>query len=177
MKLNLGSDGGVTAFLELRADGSNFSQNLTPEPTVIATNGLDPHSDRHWAVNGLYRRSVHLLNTGNELRAINDTWDFATAPEFPIKGCTVEVADIRTIRGSIPVYRVRVEREQAEFIDLHFQDHVPSWKSPDIWVDWPGDNPNPAVPRVYPVGTPIDQGETVRFPSTVIEPHYVVALT
>ena len=40
------------------------------------------------------------------------------------------------VRGSIPVWRVAVEREQAEFIDLHFQDHVPSWKSPDIWVDW-----------------------------------------
>lgn len=176
MKLNLGSDGGVTAFLELRAEGSNFSQSLSPEPTVIATNGLDPNSDRSWAVNGLYRRSVHLLNQGTELRAINDTWDFATAPEFPIKGCIAEVADVRSIRGgSIPVYRVRVEREQAEFIDLHFQDHVPSWKSPDIWVDWPGDNPDPAIPRVYPVGTPTDQGETVRFPASGTEPHYVVA--
>ncbi|TDB02967.1 immune inhibitor A domain-containing protein [Halomonas marinisediminis] len=175
MKLNLGSDGGVTAFLELRAEGANFSQNLSPEPTVIATNGLDPNSDRHWAVNGLYRRSVHLLNDGTELRAINDTWDFATAPEFPVKGCVAEVADIRTVRGSIPVYRVRVEREQAEYIDLYFQDHVPSWKSPDIWIDWPGDNPDPTVPRVYPVGTPTDQGETVRFPSSGVEPHYVVA--
>ena len=175
MKLNLGSDGGVTAFLELRAEGSNFSQNLNPEPTVIATNGLDPDSDRHWAVNGLYRRSVHLLNNGSELRNVNDTWDFALAPEFPVKGCLAEVADIRTVRGSIPVYRVRVEREQAEFIDLHFQDHVPSYKSPDIWVDWPEDNPDPAVPRVYPVGTPSDQGETVRYPNSGSEKHYVVA--
>ncbi len=175
MKLNLGSDGGVTAFLELRASGSNFSQNLSPEPTVIATNGLDPNSDRHWAVNGLYRRSVHLLNDGTELRAVNDTWDFAAAPEFPVKGCTAEVSDIRTVRGTIPVYRVRVEREQAEYIDLHFQDHVPSWKSPDIWVDWPGDNPDPTVPRVYPVGTPTDQGETVRYPASGTETHYVVA--
>jgi len=175
MKLNLGSDGGVTAFLELRAEGSNFSQSLSPEPTVIATNGLDPNSDRHWAVNGLYRRSVHLLNSGTELRAINDTWDFSTALEFPIKGCIAEIADIRTIRGTIPVYRIRVEREQAEYIDLHFQDHVPSWKSPDIWVDWVGDNPIPENPRVYPVGTPTDQGETVRFPDSGTEPHYVVA--
>ena len=175
MKLNLGSDGGVTAFLELRADGALFSQNLSPEPTVIATNGLDPSSDRSWAVNGLYRRSVHLLNNGTELRAINDTWDFASAPEFPVKGCTAEVMDIRTIRGSIPVYLVRVEREQAEYIDLHFQDHVPSWKSPDIWVDWTGDNPDPNVPRTYPVGTPTDQGETVRFPGSGTEKHFVVA--
>lgn len=145
MKLNLSSDGGVTAFLELRAKGSNFSQNLSPETTVIATNGLDPNSDRHWAVNGLYRRSVHLLNDGTELQAVNDTWDFATASKFPVKGCVAEVADIRTIRGSIPVYRIRVEREQAEYIDLYFQDHVPSWKSPDIWVDWQGDNPDSSV--------------------------------
>ncbi|MDP2716591.1 hypothetical protein [Rheinheimera sp.] len=175
MKLNLGSDGGVTAFLELRAAGSNFSQSLSPQPTVIATNGLDPASDRYWAVNGLYRRSVHLLNTGTELQAINDTWDFATAPEFPLKGCTVEVADTRTVRGTIPVYRVRVEREQAEYIDLHFQDHVPGYKSPDIWVDWTGDNPDPNLPREYPVGTPTDQGETVRFPASGTEKHFVVA--
>ncbi len=175
MKINLGSDGGVTAFLELRADGAQFSQNLSPEPAVIATNGLHPESDRSWAVNGLYRRSVHLLNNGNELRAVNDKWDFAAAPEFPIKGCTAEVAEIRTIRGSIPVYRVRVERESAEYIDLHFQDHVPSYMSPDIWIDWTGDNPDPNVPRTYPVGTPTDQGETVRYPESGTEKHFVVA--
>ncbi|WP_347331867.1 hypothetical protein [Marinimicrobium locisalis] len=175
MKLNLGSDGGVTAFLELRAEGSSFSKNLTHEPTVIATNGLDPASDRHWAVNGLYRRKVHLLNSGTELRNVNDKWSFASAPEFPVKGCTAEVAEIRSVRGNIPIYRLRVEREQAEYIDLHFQDHVPSWKSPDIWVDWPGDNPDPNVPREYPVGTPIDQGEPVRFPASGSERHFMVA--
>ena len=60
---------------------------------------------------------------------------------------------------------MQVVREAAEFIDLYFQDNVPSWRSPDIWVDWPGDNPDPAVPRVYPEGTPTDQGEIVRFPA------------
>lgn len=176
MKISLGSDGGVTAFLELRADGSQFSQLLSPEPAVIATNGLDPDSDRSWAVNGLYRRSVHLLNDGGEMQSMGDTFDFASAPEFPIKGTTAEVVDVRSIRGgAIPVYRVRVEREQAEFIDLHFQDHVPSWKSPDIWVDWTGDNADADVPRVYPIGTPTDQGETVRFPDSGTEKHFVVA--
>jgi M6 family metalloprotease-like protein len=175
MKLNLGSDGGVTAFLELRARGSSFSQLLSPQPTVIATNGLDPESDREWAVNGLYRRSVHLLNDGNELVAAGDTWDFASAPEFPVKGTVAEIVDTRTVRGSIPVWRVRVTREQAEYIDLHFQDHVPSWKSPDIWVDWAGDNTDLDVPREYPIGSPTDQGETVRFPSSGTEKHYVVA--
>lgn len=175
MKLHLGSDGGVLAFLELRAEGAQFSQNLSNDPTVIATNGLDPDNDRRWAVNGLYRRSVHLLNTGMELRNPGDTWDFATAPEFPVKGCVAEVIETRTIRGSIPIFRVAVTREQAEFIDLHFQDHVPSWKSPDIWIDWRNDNPDPDVPRMYPEGTPTDQGETVRFPASGTEPHFVVA--
>ncbi|NNF63440.1 MAG: hypothetical protein HKN07_04200, partial [Acidimicrobiia bacterium] len=176
MKISLGSDGGVTAFLELRADGSLFSQLLAPEPAVIATNGLDPDSDRSWAVNGLYRRSVHLLNDGAELQNVGDTWDFAAAPEFPVKGTVAEVVDVRSIRGgAVPVYRVRVEREQAEFVDLHFQDHVPSYKSPDIWVDWTGDNADPNVPRTYPIGTPTDQGETVRFPNSGTEKHFVVA--
>lgn len=175
MKLHLGSDGGVLAFLELRAEGSQFSKNLSNDPTVVATNGLDPDTDRRWAVNGLYRRAVHLLNTGTELRNPGDTWDFASAPEFPVKGCVAEVVETRTIRGSIPIFRVAVTREQAEFIDLHFQDHVPSWKSPDIWIDWRGDNPDPDVPRMYPEGTPIDQGEAVRFPASGTEPHFVVA--
>ncbi len=175
MKLHLGSDGGVLAFLELRAEGAMFSKNLSNEPTVIATNGLDPETDRRWAVNGLYRRAVHLLNTGTELRNTGDTWDFATAPEFPVKGCVAEVIDTRTIRGAIPIYRVAVTREQAEFIDLYFEDNVPSYKSPDIWVDWRGDNPDPDIPRMYPVGTPTDQGETVRFPASGFEPHFVVA--
>ncbi|MEE9354980.1 MAG: hypothetical protein V3U75_05260 [Methylococcaceae bacterium] len=175
MKINLGSDGGVLNFLELRANGAQFSQNLSPQPSVIATNGLDPNTDRDWAVNGLYRRRLHLLNNGSELTQTNDTWDFSLADEFPLTGCTVEIADTRIVRGSIPVYRLRIEREQADYIDLHFQDHAPSYKSPDIWVDWAGDNLDPAIPRVYPVGTPTDQGETVRFPDSGTEKHYVVA--
>ena len=175
MKLNLGSDGGVTAFLELRARGDTFSQNLSPQPTIYATNGLDPASDREWAVNGLYRRHAHRLNGGSELRNVGDVWDFASAAEFPIKGTIARIEEQVTVRGAIPVWRVRVEREQAEYIDLHFQDHVPSWKSPDIWVDWPGDNADPDEPREYPIGMPTDQGETVRFPSSGTERHYVVA--
>ncbi|MDR8392221.1 hypothetical protein NC796_13795 [Aliifodinibius sp. S!AR15-10] len=176
MKIHLGSDGGVINFLELHAPGVQYSQNLPPSPSVIATNVLDPESDRRWAVNGLYRRSVHRLNQGNELMSAGDTWDFASGVEFPLKGTTVEVVDVQSIRGgSIPVFHLRVEREQAEFIDLHFQDHVPSWRSPDIWIDWPGDNPDPDVPRVYPEGTPTDQGETVRFPSSGFERHFMVA--
>ncbi len=176
MKINLGSDGGVINFLELRAPAMTYSQNLPPSPAVIATNVLDPNTDRRWAVNGLYRRSVHRLNNGGELRNVGDTWDFAAGVEFPLKGCTAEVVDTATIRGgTIPVFRVKVEREAADYIDLFFQDNVPSWRSPDIWVDWPGDNPDPDVPRVYPEGTPTDQGETVRFPSSGIEKHYLVA--
>ena len=175
MLVHLGSDGGVVDLIEFRAPGRSYSQQLPPTPAVIVTNVLQPGTDQRWAVNGLYRREVHLLNDGTELIAVGDTWDFATGHEFPLKGCQVEIVDLRTIRGgSIPICRVRVERQPAEFIDLYFQDNVPSWRSPDIWVDWPGDNPDPSVPRVYPEGTPTDQGETVRFPGSGVEPHFMV---
>jgi M6 family metalloprotease-like protein len=175
MKVHLGSDGGVVDLIELRTRGQAFSQQLPPTPAVIVTNVLQPGTDRRWAVNGLYRRSVHLLNQGKELRSVGDIFNFAAAPEFPLKGCTVELVDLRTIRsGTIPICRLKVVREPAEFIDLFFQDNIPSWRSPDIWVDWPGDNPDPTVPRVYPEGTPTDQGEVVRFPSSGVEPHFLV---
>ena len=176
MKVELGSDGGIVSLIELRAPGNTYSQNLPPSPSVIVTNVLQPETDRRWAVNGLYRRSVHLINDGDELRNVGDKWDFAAGKEFPVKGTTAEIMDTQTIRGgSIPVYRVKVEREKAEYIDLYFQDNAPSWRSPDIWIDWPGDNVDPAVHRVYPEGTPTDQGETVRFPSAGVEPHFMVA--
>jgi hypothetical protein len=175
MKVHLGSDGGVVDLVELRAGGQRFSLQLPPTPAVIVTNVLQPDTDRRWAVNGLYRRSVHLLNGGRELRAVGDRFDFAAAPEFPVKGTVVELMELRSVRaGSIPIARVRVVREAAEFIDLYFQDNVPSWRSPDIWVDWPGDNADPTVPRTYPEGTPTDQGETVRFPGSGVEPHFLV---
>ena len=175
MKVHLGSDGGIVDLIELRSTGTTFSQQLPPTPAVIVTNVLQPGTDRRWAVNGLYRRSAHLLNAGNELTAVGDAWDFAAGDEFPVKGTVAAIVDLRTIRGgTIPICRLKVERE-AEFIDLHFQDNVPSWRSPDIWVDWPGDNPDPTVPRTYPIGTPTDQGEVVRFPSSGVEPHFLVA--
>jgi M6 family metalloprotease-like protein len=175
MKVHLGSDGGIVDLIELRAPGQNFSLQLPPTPAVIVTNVLQPGTDLRWAVNHLYRRSVHLLNEGRELHAVGDSFNFAAAPEFPVKGTVVELMDLRTIRGgSVPIARVKVVREAAEFIDLYFQDNVPSWKSPDIWVDWPGDNADPAIPREYPEGTPTDQGETVRFPDTGVEPHFLV---
>lgn len=176
MKVHLGSDGGVFDIVEFRDSGARFSQNLAPVPSVVVTNVLDPNTDRRWAVNGLYRRSVHLLNRGTELTAPGDRWDFAAGAEFPLKGCVAEVVDIRFVRGgTIPICRLRIEREAAEYVDLYFDDPVPSWTSPDIWVDWRGDNPNPDEPRIYPEGTPTDQGEKVRYPSSGSEPHFVVA--
>jgi hypothetical protein len=175
MKVHLGSDGGIIDIIELRAQGVNYSQVLPPTPAVIVTNVLDPETDRRWAVNGLYRRSVHLLNEGDELRSVGDVFNFAASPEFPVKGTTVELIDLQTIRGgSIPIARVRVVREPAEYIDLYFEDNVPSYKSPDIWVDWPADNADPSEPHIYPEGTPTDQGEVVRFPSSGVEPHFLV---
>jgi hypothetical protein len=176
MKVELGSDGGIINLIELRAPGNTYSQNLPPNPSVIVTNVLQPGTDRRWAVNGLYRRNVHRINDGDELRNTGDKWDFAGGKEFPVKGTTAEIMDTQTIRGgSIPVYRVKVEREKADYIDLYFQDNVPSWRSPDLWIDWPGDNIDPALHRVYPEGTPTDQGETVRFPGSGMEPHFMVA--
>lgn len=176
MKIHIGSDGGVIDIAEFRARGDLYSQNLSPVPSVIVTNVLDPATDRRWAVNGLYRRSAHLLNDGTELTAAGDRWDFAAGAEFPLKGCVAEIVDIQSIRGgSIPICRLRIEREAAEFVDLYFQDPVPSWRSPDIWVDWRGDNTDPDEPRVYPEGTPTDQGETVRYPDSGTEPHFLVA--
>jgi hypothetical protein len=176
MKVHLGSDGGIVDLVELRARGHAYSQQLPPTPAVIVTNVLQPGTDVRWAVNGLYRRSAHLLNNGNELTAVGDTWDFASGQEFPLKGCRATIVDLRTIRGgTVPICRLQIEREAAEFIDLHFQDNIPSWRSPDVWVDWRGDNADPAVPRVYPEGTPTDQGEVVRSPGSGTEPHFVVA--
>ena len=176
MKIHLGSDGGVIDIAEFRATGVNFSQNLSPVPAVVVTNVLDPDTDRRWAVNGLYRRSVHLLNQGNELTSPGDRWDFAAGVEFPLKGCVAEVVDIQSIRGgSIPICRLRIEREAAEFVDLYFDDNVPSWRSPDIWVDWRGNNADPDEPDIYPEGTPTDQGEAVRYPGSGSEAHFVVA--
>jgi hypothetical protein len=160
--------------IELRTRGTSFSQHLAVGPSVIVTNVLQPGTDRRWAVNGLYRRSVHLLNSSDILHAVGDRFDFAQSPEFPVKGTSVELMELQTIRGSIPIARVRVVREQAEFIDLFFQDNVPSWRSPDIWIDWPGDNPDATVASVYPEGTPTDQGETVRFPASGTESHFLV---
>lgn len=174
MKVALGSDGGVVDLIELRAAGINFSRNLPPTPAIVVTNVLQPGTDRRWAVNGLYRRSVHLLNRARILRVVGDRFDFAAAPEFPVKGTNVQLMELRTIRGTIPIARVSVVREAAQFIDLFFQDNVPSWRSPDIWVDWAADNSDPNTPREYPEGTPTDQGETVRFPSSGFEKHFLV---
>ena len=174
MKVHLGSDGGIVDLIELRAPGHAFSQQLPATPAVVATNVLQYDTDRRWAVNGLYRRSVHVLNDGRELRVVGDRFDFASSPEFPLKGCVAELMELRSIRGGIPIARVKVTREPAEYIDLYFQDNMPSWRSPDIWVDWPGDNADPAAPRVYPEGTPTDQGEAVRFPDSGTERHFLV---
>jgi hypothetical protein len=181
MKVYLGSDGGVFDIIELRARGQTYSHDLPiippltlGMPAVIVTSVLEPGTDRRWAVNGLYRRSVHLLNQGDELTSIGDTWNFAAAPAFPLKGCRVELVDVKTIRGgTVPICRLKVERDPAEFIDLYFQDNVPSWRSPDIWVGYPGP---PSVPHIYPEGTPTDQGDIVHFPSSGADPipHFLV---
>lgn len=210
MKVVLGSDGDVYDLIELRAPGARFSHYLPtpavpnplpppeapPSPTtaaVLCTNGLNPASDTRWLVGDRYRRCVHLLNGGHELTQPGDVFDFA-APvvslpggsdsilqEFPVKGCTVTVVSTITIgSAAIPVFHVRVDRENSEFIDLYFEGNVPSWECPDLWVDWRGNNIDANTPQEWPPGQPKDQGDPVVYPppnttGSPVEPHFVVA--
>ena len=65
------------------------------------------------------------------------------------------------------------------FVDLYFAQGDPFWRSPDIYVDWPVDNPSrdPRNFRQYPVGQPLDQGEAVHVPrrQSDHELHWLVA--
>ncbi len=160
MKIHLGSDGGVIDIAEFRATGVNFSQNLSPVPAVVVTNVLDP--DTTGEAKGEPLGSLQHKGTAT---SPGDRWDFAAGVEFPLKGCVAEVVDIQSIRGgSIPICRLRIEREAAEFVDLYFDDNVPLWRSPDIWVDWRGNNADPDEPDIYPEGTRLTRARRCAIP-------------
>lgn len=180
MSIDLGGDGFQFDLVEARQAGVQFSQALPAGPGLIVTNALDPNDDRRYAKNSLYRRKLHRLNQGNDLEVAGDAFDLAAAPELSAKGVTVSVVEARDVMrpyGAVRVFHTRVEREQADFIDLFFSEGSERWKCPDIWVDWIGDNDSgdEADHRVYPEGTPEDQGEDVRVPMSGTEPHWVVA--
>src|SRR5262249_42079983 len=112
------------------------------------------------------------------LMARGDSLDLAKAPGLPAAGITVTVVDIKTVRAA-SVFHVKVDRKDTAFVDLYFSNADPYYKNPDLYVDWPGDNPSNTDPSKdcdhHPSGSPTDQGDTIRVPPQGTEPHWVVA--
>ena len=180
MSIDLGGDGFQFDLVEARQAGVQFSQSLPDGPGLLLTNALDPGDDERYAKNDLYRRKLHRLNSGSDLESAGDAFDLAAAPELPAVGVTVSVVEARDVmrpHGAVRVFHTRVEREQADFVDLFFTAGSERFRCPDVWVDWIGDNPSDdeADHRVFPEGTPEDQGEPVFVPMSGTEPHWVVA--
>jgi hypothetical protein len=133
-------------------------------------------------VDNKYRRHVHRLNNGDELMNDGDRFDLASVGELPQRGITVEVKNVHDVPHgdtNIRVFRVEVVRERASYVDLYFTDTTPTWRNPDLWVDWAGDNDpprdDPENHFVFPEGEPLHQGETVRYPEDGTELHWLVA--
>ncbi|MBD2056574.1 hypothetical protein H6F88_11195 [Oculatella sp. FACHB-28] len=144
--LRLGGDGRQFNILELRGKGVRFSSDITPS-RVIATNAIDPEDDTRYAeieVEGVgttkdvlerYRRKVHLLT--QDLRAVGDSFNFASDPTFPEVGLTVEVlewATGTTAAANFDLARIRIRWDRGPAIDLGFVDSTPDWQSPDIAI-------------------------------------------
>ena len=183
MHIDLGGDGHMQFdVVEARQKGIEFSQFLPASGAVLVYNAIDINDDSRYVENHLYRRKIHLLNTGFDLANAGDVFDLAAAPELSAVGVKVSIIDKRPVLrpyGTVNVFHVRVDREQAAFVDLCFTEASPVWKCPDIWVDWSGDNPSPTDDpdnhHQYPEGEPSGQGEKVRYPSSGTELHWVVA--
>jgi len=177
--IDLGGDGNQFDIIEARQKGVAFSHFLPASPALIAMNVLDFEDDTRYAVDGKYRRKVQQLNTGFDLVKKGDSFDFASAPALQAAGVSVTILDVVGVTrpaGVVQVFRVRVDRQAADYIDLAFTQTTPYYMCPDVWVDWPGDNSaNPANHDQYPVGMPLDQGDAVRVPKTGTELHWAVA--
>jgi hypothetical protein len=169
MEIELPGDGARFLLVEARAAGTSFSLHLPFSPALLITDGIACSDPERYVVDFKYRRYAHPLNTGSELRVVGNSFDLATAPELPYEGTVVSVEGRQDV-GLIPVLRTRVVRRPADFIDLHFTDANPPWRTPDLWVDWLGDGPT-----TYPEGEPYHQGDMVRFPRSGTEPHRLVA--
>lgn len=177
-RIDFGGDGANFGLIEARQPGAVFSQKLPGGGGVLITNGIFWALDERFATNGWYRRPLHLLNPNNILRNPGDQFDLARAPELPVKGTKVEVVDRKLVEGDAQVYRLKVTRENAEFVDLYFS--TPEfyyYKSPDLWVDWAGNNKPTAETLVpdFAVGQPSDQGEAIRVHPKNHEHHWIVA--
>lgn len=176
--IDLGGDGATFCLVEARQRGANFSRNLPlPDGGVLITNGIIWTLDERFATNTWYRRPLQLLNPSNVLRNVNDEFDLARAPELPVKGVKVRVTDRKTVEGDAEVYRLTITRENAEFVDLYFENPEVYWKNPDLWVDWAGNNkPTPeTLTPDFGLGQPTDQGEAIRPHLTRSEQHWLVA--
>ena len=116
--LRLGGDGRTFDIVELRGRGELYSQDIDP-PRVLVTNAIDPDDDTRYAETELegagttqgvieaYRRKVHLLSS--DMRAVGDTYDFASDAEFPEVGLSVEVLEWGTdASGTTPLNAARV---------------------------------------------------------------------
>ncbi|MEP6714209.1 MAG: hypothetical protein ABJC09_01465 [Terriglobia bacterium] len=181
--IDFGGDGSTFGLVEAREHAKNsaghlhFSKQLPGDGGILITNAIAWKLDERFAVNDFYRRSLQLLNADNILRSKGDAFDLALAPELPVKGMKVEVLDRKTVEGDTEVYHLKLTRENADFIDLYFDAGDPYYESPDLWIDWWGNNqPKPEnLNPDYPLGQPTDQGETVFVPNKGTEPHWVVA--
>lgn len=174
--IDFGGDGSTFGLIEARGRGARYSQSL-PGDGLLITNCVSWTVDQRFAVNNLYRRNVQWLNEGHVLRNAGDSFDLAFAPELPMKGVTVEVVDTELVEGSVTVYRVKVTRQNAAFVDLYFDNPPVYYRNPDLWVDWPADNKptDRDVTPAYPVGQPADQGQTIYVPPKDFEKYWVVA--
>ncbi len=174
--IDLGGDGATFGLIEARehakfsAGHLHFNQNIPGDGGILITNAISYKLDDRFAVNGFYRRNCQLLNPSNILRNPGDVFDLALAPEFPVKGMTVEVVDRTVVEGDTEVYRVKISRENAEFVDLYFDPGDPYYKSPDLWVSHAAD-----LSPDYPIGQPTDQGASIFTPDQGVEPYWMVA--
>jgi hypothetical protein len=164
--IDFGGDATFFGLIEARQPTTTPKEQLPVGGGVLVSDCIRWSTDERFALNTFYRRNAQLLNPDNVLRAKNDSFDLALAPELPIAGLTVSIKDTTVIEGDTTAYWIQVVREKAEFVDLYFT--TPDefyFKSPDLWVDWPGDNDEnvPPGPDVYPAGQPMDQGDIIRF--------------
>ena len=181
IRMDLGGDGGMFDLVEARQKGIRFSQTLPDQPALLVTNAIEPWDDTRYVLNDRYRRELHLLNTGIDLDAPNDEFNLGKAPALPAKGIVVKILDMRDVSrpsGLVKVFHIVTTREKADYIDLGFTSSDPYYKNPDLWIDWPGDNPGgtgPGAHRSYAEGEPVDQGEQIHVPSKDSELHWMVA--
>lgn len=145
--LRLGGDGRQFDILELRGAGPQFSRGMTPR--VVITNAIDIRDDTRYAegefseddvgtttdVLNRYRRKVHLID--DSLRAVNDSFDFASELEFPEVGLEVSVEELgqgSTGAFNFALAHLHIHWERGKAIDLGFIDSLPDWQSPDIAI-------------------------------------------